>query len=134
MELRRVRGTDAQADPRGRAGLADLPRWMSGRRGARTSGCACGPGDRPVARGRRPHRAIRARTCAARARGALDRVARERGSTLSAEYGHPVCARLLPRNTGCADLERAVIRTDQKAGTVRTLETRTVWLRLDQVL
>jgi probable phosphoglycerate mutase len=47
---------------------------------------------------------------------------RERGPTLSAESGHPVCARLLPRNSGCADLERAssrrgrVIRTDQKAG------------------
>ncbi len=29
------------------------PGWMPGRRGARTSGCASGPGDRPVARGRR---------------------------------------------------------------------------------
>src|SRR5262249_40365842 len=72
---------------RGRAGLADLPRWMSGRRGARTSGCASRPGDRPVARGRRPHRAIRARTCAARARGALDRAARGRRAAFSAGHG-----------------------------------------------
>ena len=31
----------------------------------------------------------------------------EQRSALSAEYGHPVRARLLPRNTGGADLERA---------------------------
>ena len=29
-----VRGADAQADPRAGAGLADLPRWLPGRRGA----------------------------------------------------------------------------------------------------
>jgi hypothetical protein len=42
----------------------------------------------------------------ARVRGALDRAASGRRSTLSAEYGHLVCAGLLPRNTGCTDLER----------------------------
>ena len=31
----------------------------------------------------------------------------QRRSALSAEHGHPVRARLLPRNTGCADLEQA---------------------------
>jgi broad specificity phosphatase PhoE len=50
---------------------------------------------------------VRARTSAARARGALDRVAREKRSALSLEHGHPLCACLLPRNTGCANLERA---------------------------
>ena len=32
------------------------------------------------------------------------------GQHFSAEYRHPVCARLLPRNTGCTDLERATPR------------------------
>jgi broad specificity phosphatase PhoE len=66
--------------------------------------------DRVIARsacGRWQHRAVRARTRAARVRGALDRAASERRSTLSAEYGHPMRARSLPRNTGCADLEQA---------------------------
>src|SRR6516164_7459054 len=119
MELRRVRGTDAQADPKGRAGLVDLPGWMPGRRGARTSGCASRPGDRPVARGRRRHRAIRARTCAARARGALDRAARGRRPAFSAEYGYLVCPRLLSRDTGCADLEWASHRLERGEGATR---------------
>jgi hypothetical protein len=65
-----------------------------------------------------------ARTCAARARSTLDRPAREWRSALSAEYGYPVRARLLPRNTGCANLERAsrrvMIGGNQKAGTLMT--------------
>jgi len=48
--------------------------------------------DSPLARGCRRHRAVRARTSVC---GALDRIARERRSALSAEYGHPVRARLL---------------------------------------
>jgi broad specificity phosphatase PhoE len=37
---------------------------------------------------------------------------RERRSTLSAEYGHPLCTRLLPRDTRCANLERASHRLE----------------------
>ena len=48
------------------------------------------------ARGQRRHGAIRARARAARVRGALDRAASGRRSTLSAEYGHSVCPGLLP--------------------------------------
>jgi hypothetical protein len=113
-------GLTPEQNPRGRAGLADLPGWMLGRRGGRTSGRTSGPGDCPVARGRRRHRAIRARTCAARARGALDWAARGRRPAFSTEYGYLVYARLLPRDTRCADLERASHRlecgdrTDQK--------------------
>ena len=91
---------------RGGAGLADLPGWVPWWRGAGTSWCASGPGDSPVARGGGQHRAVRARTRAARVRGALDRVAREWRSALSAEYGHPVRAWLLPPHSGGADLER----------------------------
>ena len=36
-----------------------------------------------------------------------------RRSTLSAGYGHRVCAGLLRRNTGCTDLERASPRLDR---------------------
>ena len=89
------------------AGLADFPGWVPWWRGTGTSWYASGPGDSPFARGCRRHRAVRARTPVARICGALDRIARERRSALSAEYGHPVRARLLPRNTGCADLEQA---------------------------
>ncbi len=46
----------------------------------------------------------------ARVRGALDRAAFGRRPTLSAGYGHPVCAALLSRNTGCTDLERTSTR------------------------
>src|SRR6516165_11104795 len=49
MELRRVRGPDAQADPRGGARLADLPGWMPGRRNAGASGWGV---DRVIARAR----------------------------------------------------------------------------------
>ena len=121
-ELRRLRGTDAQADQRGGAGLAELPGWVPWWRGVGASGRASKPGDSSVPRDRWRHRAVRARPSAARFRCALDRVAGGWGATLSAESGHPVSARLLPRNSGCADLERAssrrgrVIRTDQKAG------------------
>ena len=80
---------------------------LPGRRGAGTSGCASGPGDRPVARSRRGHRAVRAWTRAARARSGVDRTARKRWPTLSAEYGYSMCAGLLSQNTGRADLERA---------------------------
>src|SRR5262245_35089490 len=86
---------------------------MPGRRGAGPSGCPCRPGDRPVARGRRRHRAIRARACAARARGALDRAAGGRRPAFSAGYGYLVCPRLLSRDTGCADLERASHRLER---------------------
>jgi broad specificity phosphatase PhoE len=44
-------------------------------------------------------------TRAARVRGAMDRVGRDRRSALSAEYGHLVRAWLLPRHSGGADLE-----------------------------
>jgi broad specificity phosphatase PhoE len=95
----------------------DAPSWLIFRDG-------CPGGEAPeqvgarvdrvieLARGRRRHRAVRARTRAARARGALDRAPRERRSTLSAEYGHPVCTRLLPRDTRCANLERASPRLE----------------------
>jgi broad specificity phosphatase PhoE len=65
--------------------------------------------DRVIARARgcRRHRAVRARTPAARICGPLDRIARAWWSALSAEHGDPVRARLLPRNTGCSDLEQA---------------------------
>jgi len=59
------------------------------------------------------HRAVRARARPARFRGALDRAASGRRSTLSAEYGHLVCAGLLPQNTGCTDLERTSPRLDR---------------------
>jgi len=72
-----------------------------------------GARDRPIARGRRRHRAIRARTCAAHARGALHRVARGRRTAFSAEYGYLVCPRILPRDTSCADLERASHRLER---------------------
>jgi hypothetical protein len=68
--------------------------------------------DSPVARGRRRYRAVRARTRAARAGGALDRAARGRRPAFSAGYGHPVRPRLLPRDTSCADLERASHRLE----------------------
>ena len=74
-----------------------------------------------VARGRGRYRALRAWTRAARARSALDRPAGKRGPTFSAQHGHSVRARLLPRNTRRAHLERASprlggIETDQKLG------------------
>ena len=51
-------------------------------------------------------------------------LARERRSALSAEYGHPVCARLLPRNTGRADLERASPRRSRvMIGQIRSWNT-----------
>src|SRR6516162_3817236 len=52
-----LRGTDAQADQRGGAGLADFPGWVPWWRDAGASRCASGPGDSPDPRGRRQHRA-----------------------------------------------------------------------------
>ena len=49
VELRRIRGTHAQADPPDGAGLADQGR-MSGRRSDGAGRCAGGSGDRPGAR------------------------------------------------------------------------------------
>jgi broad specificity phosphatase PhoE len=71
--------------------------------------------DRVIARSRGPrrHRAIRARTCAARACSALDRAARGRRPAFSAGYGYLVCPRLLPRDTGRADLERVSHRLER---------------------
>ena len=108
------------------------PGWLIFRDGcpggesARASWCARGPGDRPVARGRRRHRVVRARARPARVRGALDRAASGRRSTLSAEYGHSVCAGLLPQNTGCTDLERTSPRLDRSEGgcALRSLDNR----------
>ena len=106
VELRRVRGADAQANPRDGAGLAPLPGRMPGRRDTGAGGCPRGPGDRPVARARWRHNAVRAWTRAARVRGALDRPACRQWSTFSAEHGHAVRAWLLPQNTGNTNLER----------------------------
>ena len=93
--------------------------------------------DRVIARSRavdRRHRTVRARTRAARVRGALDRIARERRSALSAGYGHLVRARLLPRNTGCADLERASPRRGRvMIGQSESSGVRKVWLRSSSV-
>ena len=61
-----------------------------------------------VARGRRRRRAVRARSCAARARGALDRLAGRRRPALPARYRHAERSRLLPRDPRGEDLERAV--------------------------
>ena len=57
---------------------------------------------------------------------ALDRAASGRRSTLSAEYGHPVYAGLLPQNTGCRDLERTSSRPDRSEGgsALRSLSNR----------
>ena len=74
------------------------------------------PGNRTVTRGRRRHRAVCAWTRPARVGGALDWAASGRRSTLSAGYGHRVCAGLLRRNTGCTDLERASPRLDRTRG------------------
>jgi hypothetical protein len=77
-----------------------------------------GPSDCTVARYPRRYCAVCTRTRPARVRGALDRVVPRRRSTLSAEYGHAVCAELLPRNIGCTDLERASPRLDRSEGVV----------------
>jgi xylulose-5-phosphate/fructose-6-phosphate phosphoketolase len=95
--------------------LGDLPPRGTRRMSANPHACARRPGDRPVARDRGRHRAVRARAPPARFRGALDRAASGRRSTLSAEYGHPVCAGLLPGNIGCADLKWTSPRLDRKA-------------------
>jgi hypothetical protein len=87
VELRPIRGCDAEADPRGRAGLADPPRWMT-RRVPGPGGCAGGPGDSPGPCGRWRRGAIRPWGCAARARNALDRTAGGCRAALPAEYGH----------------------------------------------
>src|SRR5262249_54418066 len=81
-------------------------------------------GDRVIARSQAAEgcRAVRARTRAARACGALDWAAPGRRPAFSAGYGHPLRPRLLPRDPRCADLERASHRlegddrADQKAG------------------
>jgi broad specificity phosphatase PhoE len=123
-----------------------VPGWLifrdgcPGWRGAGTSRCASRPGDSPVARDSRQYRAVRAWTPAARAGGALDRLAREWRSAFSAEYGDPLCTRLLPRNTGCADLERGSARRSRvmivqiRRCNTNDAESRTIWLRLDPVL
>ena len=61
----------------------------------------------PLARSAGQHGTVRARTSAARARSALDRVARDRWSALHAEYGYSVRAWLLPPDSGGAHLEWA---------------------------
>jgi broad specificity phosphatase PhoE len=89
------------------------PGWLIFR-----DGCPGGEGpeqvaarvDRVIARSRDlddERHAVLARTRVARACGALDWAARRRGPTFSAGYRHPVCPRLLSRNTRCEDLEWA---------------------------
>jgi broad specificity phosphatase PhoE len=109
-ELWRVRGADAQADPRGDARLAPFPAWMPGWRGSRTGRCTSGPGESAGAHGQWRCRALRARTFVARARRALDRFAGKWGPTFSPEHGDSMCARLLPGNTRRAYLERASLQ------------------------
>ena len=48
------------------------------------------------------------------------------GGQQSAEYGHPVCAGLLPQNTGCKNLERTSPRPDRSEGgsALRSLSNR----------
>ena len=80
--LRRVRGTDAQADPRGGAGLADLPGRMPGRRSAGAGRGAGGSGDRPGARRpRATSRCSRTATCCACSRPAGSGCPRAAGNT-----------------------------------------------------
>src|SRR3974377_985864 len=116
MELWRVRGTDSRANPGDRAGVVDLSGWVPGWRDTSARRRESGPGDRTVTRCPRRYCAVCARTCAARVRGALDRVVPRRRSTLSAEYGHALRAELLPRNTGYTDLERTSPRLDRSEG------------------
>jgi broad specificity phosphatase PhoE len=73
VELRRVRGTDAQANPGDGAGLAHLPGWMPGRRDAGTGGCT-----RVIARSR-----------------AID------GDTALFAHGHVLRASLWRAGSGC---------------------------------
>src|SRR6266404_1810050 len=105
VELRQIRGADVEADSRNSAGLADLPEWMPGRRSTGAGGRARGPDYHPDPRRRGRCRAVRARACVARARGALARPAGERRAALHAGYGHLERARPLQRDTGRQDLE-----------------------------
>src|SRR4029453_8822258 len=116
---RRERGTDTQADPRGRAGLADLPRWMPRRRDAGTGWCTSRSGDNTIACDRRRNRACRAWTHIARSRGALDRASRRVRSAFSAQYRNDLYPRLLPRNTRSANLERAFDQLEWVVGQIR---------------
>jgi probable phosphoglycerate mutase len=89
-----LRGADAETDLRGGAGLADIPGWCPGNE---TPEQVSARVDRVIARshGCWQYRTIRARTRSACARSTQDWTAYRPRSTLSSEYRHSVCARLL---------------------------------------
>jgi hypothetical protein len=106
VKLWSVRGVDTQADQRDCAGLVDIQRWMSGRRGTRTSRRSGGSSYRSGARSGQL-RALRARPRAARAGSPLARPSCGCRATLCPQYRHRQRARLLSRYTRHKNLELA---------------------------
>ena len=96
--IRRVRGADAQADPRTGAGLVDFPGWMSGRQVAAASGCESGSCHSPGRAQSKAMRAVCSRTVL-RVLVALGSGCRGRRTALPARYRNFVRARLLSRDT-----------------------------------
>ena len=106
MELRRLRGADAQADPREGARSAHFPGRLPGWRNAGASGCKGGSSHRPGPRCRGQCRFVRTRTRTPRLRGTMDRAPAVRRTAFPARYRHFVRSVPLLRTSRYRGLEQ----------------------------